>query len=138
MRREMFRLTNQQNRHRKTGSSAAPKSPTLADRSRAAFRGVIDSITVPPSSAPPSFSAIVLRQPDPAGPLQRGQTRRPDSGRRRISTAGRLQLIWIGQRQIPGIAAGTALKLEGMVSVVEGMPTIYNPRYEIISSQDSR
>jgi hypothetical protein len=113
----------------------------LAERSRRTYRGVIDSITVPPSSDAPSFSAIVLRQPDAGEITQAGGSRRggdgQDPGRRRRAGTQRLRLIWIGQRQIPGIAAGTALKFEGMVSQVEGMPTIYNPRYEIISSQES-
>ncbi|WP_460462507.1 single stranded DNA-binding domain-containing protein [Arthrobacter pigmenti] len=113
----------------------------MAERSRRTYRGVIDSITVPPSSAAPSFSAIVLRQPDSGETAQAGRPRRPgppaDPGRRRQPGTQRLRLIWIGQRQIPGIAAGTALKLEGMVSQVDGIPTIYNPRYEIISSQES-
>ncbi|WP_051299059.1 OB-fold nucleic acid binding domain-containing protein [Arthrobacter castelli] len=115
----------------------------MAEHSRAVFLGVIDSITVPPASAPPSFSAIVVRQPDTGGSVQtkaplRSGADTGHTGPRRSSGAGRLRLIWIGQRQIPGIAAGTTLKLEGMVSAADGMPTIYNPRYEIISSQESR
>lgn len=119
----------------------APKSPTLADRSRRTFRGVIDSITVAPSVAPPSFTAIVLGYPATAETLKEAG---PPAGTavdavwRKNSGAQRIRLIWIGQRQIAGIAAGTALKFEGMTSVIDGMQTIYNPRYEIISRQEGR
>ncbi len=95
-----------------TGSSAARKSPRLASRFRAKYRGTINSITVPPAAAAPSFSAVVLAPPE------------------------RIRLIWIGQRRIAGIAAGTALEFEGMVSLVDGASTIYNPRYEIIRPQE--
>ncbi|GAB3524916.1 hypothetical protein GCM10027402_21080 [Arthrobacter monumenti] len=55
---------------------------------------------------------------------------------RRKPSGRRIRLIWIGQRQIAGIAAGTDLEFEGMVSLVDGTPTIYNPRYEIICRQE--
>ena len=40
-------------------------------------------------------------------------------------------------RRVPGISAGTQLRFEGMVAVRDGLPTIYNPRYEIIGKQES-
>lgn len=97
----------------------APKSLRLAERrSRQISRGTIASITVPPTTAAPSFSAMVSA-PSAAG------------------TVRRVQLIWLGQRRVAGISAGTELKFEGMVSSVDGMDTIYNPRYEIVCRQES-
>jgi hypothetical protein len=57
----------------------------------------------------------------------------PVAGRR-----GRLRVIWLGRRRIPGIDAGTELRLDGMLTVKEGMPTMFNPRYEILSRQENQ
>jgi hypothetical protein len=45
--------------------------------------------------------------------------------------------VWLGRRRVPGIEAGTELRLEGMLSRSEGMPTMFNPRYEILSHQEN-
>ena len=47
-------------------------------------------------------------------------------------------MIWLGRRRIPGIDAGTELRLEGMVTVRDGLPTMFNPRYEILSRQEEQ
>ncbi|AKT52009.1 OB-fold nucleic acid binding domain-containing protein [Arsenicicoccus sp. oral taxon 190] len=43
-----------------------------------------------------------------------------------------LQLIWLGRRRIAGVRPGTYLTAQGRVCRVEGVPTIYNPRYELL------
>lgn len=48
----------------------------------------------------------------------------------------RVRLVWLGQRTVPGIEAGTELRFEGMVARREGMPTVFNPRYEIIGKAE--
>lgn len=84
----------------------------------------------------PSFSAVVLDH-SAGGNADVEPTEVPrDRSSRRKPSGRRIRLIWIGQRQIAGIAAGTDLEFEGMVSLVDGIPTIYNPRYEIISRQE--
>jgi hypothetical protein len=75
-------------------------------------RGYIDRITIRPRNAPPQFTAVTA---EPA-----------------------VMLVWLGRRRIPGIEAGTELTFEGMVSRVDGLPTIYNPRYEIIGHPEDR
>lgn len=45
-----------------------------------------------------------------------------------------LRLIWLGQRQVPGIEAGCFLRVSGLLSLRGDEPTIYNPRYEIIQA----
>jgi hypothetical protein len=47
-----------------------------------------------------------------------------------------LRVIWLGRRKVPGIEPGTVLRLEGMVMLRDGMPTMFNPRYEILSRQE--
>jgi hypothetical protein len=47
-------------------------------------------------------------------------------------------VVWLGRRRIPGIDAGTELRLQGMVTVRDGLPTMFNPRYEIVSRQEEQ
>ena len=42
-----------------------------------------------------------------------------------------LNLIWLGRRRIGGIAPGTYLTVHGRVTYRHGIPTIFNPSYEI-------
>ncbi|WP_313817459.1 hypothetical protein [Citricoccus sp.] len=52
----------------------------------------------------------------------------------RVSTGGdRLRLVWIGQRRIPGIEAGRWLRVEGFLSEHDDLPTVFNPRYELLA-----
>jgi len=93
----------------------------LPRRGRVRSSGYVESITILPAGQPPNFSAVVTSvlpgQPGakPAGP------------------AARIHLIWLGQRRVPGIDAGIRLGFDGMVFDVDGMPTLYNPGYEILS-----
>ena len=92
-------------------------------RGRAVSSGVIDAVTILPATVPPEFSAIVT-----------------DREFHRVASDGgshRLRLVWLGRRRVPGIVVGTRLRVEGMVSRRDGLPTIYNPRYEIIGTQES-
>jgi hypothetical protein len=49
----------------------------------------------------------------------------------------RLRVVWLGRRRVPGVDAGTEVRLEGMLSPVHGLPTMFNPRYEILSRQEN-
>ncbi len=92
----------------------------LPDRGRVHSRGYVESITLAPADAAPQFSAVLDE-------LQ-GVYRDPGAAHARR----RVRLVWIGQRRIPGLVAGTQVAFEGMVSTVQGFPTVFNPRYEII------
>jgi hypothetical protein len=112
-----------------------PRSPTLADpgptqaweatgsarRGRMAGSGFVERVTILPRSASPQFSAMVTLHPSRPGGVS--EAVRPDR---------RVRLIWNGQRRIPGIDPGIHLAFEGMLSLVDGIPTIHNPRYEIV------
>ena len=68
-------------------------------------------------------------------------THRVRPGAQRQRPAGpkeRLRVVWLGRRRIPGVDAGTELRLEGMVTMRDGLPTIFNPRYEILSRQEEQ
>ena len=42
-----------------------------------------------------------------------------------------LNLVWLGRRRIGGIVPGTYLTAHGRVTYKRGIPTIFNPSYEI-------
>ncbi|WP_258062210.1 hypothetical protein [Arthrobacter sp. B0490] len=94
------------------GPASAAAAASLPQRGRIKAQGVIARLTIAPATAPPSFA--VLARIDWNG------------------TSEDVRLVWMGQRRVPGIEAGVALRFEGMLSRVQGTPTVYNPRYEII------
>ena len=102
------------------GASARLRIADLPGRGRAHSSGYVESVTLVPADSAPRFTAV-------RADLQ-GAYRDPAAAQ----TRQRVRLIWIGQRRIPGIVAGTQVAFEGMVSSVGGQPTIFNPRYEII------
>ena len=40
--------------------------------------------------------------------------------------------MWLGRREILGIHTGVQLRATGRVSYYRGVPTIFNPFYEIV------
>ncbi|MHA7180436.1 hypothetical protein ACX80J_09995 [Arthrobacter sp. MDB2-24] len=92
--------------------AAAGLAAALPERGRIKARGVIDRITIAPVTSSPSFT--VLARIDWNGAEEN------------------VRIVWMGQRRVPGIEAGVSLRFEGMLSRVDGTPTVYNPRYEII------
>ncbi|MDQ4047288.1 MAG: hypothetical protein M3127_07995 [Actinomycetota bacterium] len=87
----------------------------LPERGRVLCQGFIESVTYVPASQVAAFTAIVT---DHEG-------------------NGRLRVIWLGRRRVPGIDAGTEVRLQGMLTLREGIPTMFNPRYEILSRQEN-
>ncbi|MDQ0821682.1 hypothetical protein QFZ79_004057 [Arthrobacter sp. V4I6] len=109
--------------------SAVPLSiRELPKRGRVLCRGFIEAVTYAPASQVAAFTATVVdheSMPVRAKPTGSGPP-------------ARLRVIWLGRRRIPGIAAGTELRLDGMVTVRNGLPTMFNPRYEILSRQEEQ
>lgn len=93
----------------------------LPVRGRVSCTGFIESVTFPPASQRAEFSAIVVERI-----AHRGANGAP----------ARLKVVWLGRRKVPGVEPGAGLHLEGMVTVREGLPTMFNPRYEILSRQE--
>jgi hypothetical protein len=89
--------------------------------------GFIESVTFLPANQSPAFTATVTDIEDPRDGAGTG----PGQGSEK-----RLRVVWLGRRRVPGIEAGTEVRVEGMLTQSHGMPTIFNPRYEIISSQE--
>ena len=125
----------------------------LPDRGRVLCHGYIESVTYAPASHVAAFTAVVVdhdaprthgakaatagsvasaAQPSAAVPAAGPRRQRPDVPK------DRLRVVWLGRRRIPGIDAGTELRLQGMVTVRDGLPTMFNPRYEIVSRQEEQ
>jgi hypothetical protein len=79
----------------------------LVDRSEASVCGAVRSVTLRPRVNVPALVAEIY-----------------DGSRT-------LNLIWLGRRRIGGIMPGTYLTVHGRVTYRHGIPTIFNPAYEI-------
>lgn len=90
----------------------------LPARGRIAHRGYVESMTILPPQQAPAFIVTIVDQQAPPG------------GRR--GAVPHLHLIFMGQRRVPGLVAGSRLHYEGMVATIDSVPTIFNPRYEIL------
>ncbi len=129
----------------------------LPDRGRVLCHGFIESVTYAPASQVAAFTAVVVDHDAPAktrgakagapqDPPRRasraaGPAAQPAAGPQRQRPAvpkDRLRVVWLGRRRIPGVDAGTELRLQGMVTVRDGLPTMFNPRYEILSRQEEQ
>ncbi|WP_028048569.1 OB-fold nucleic acid binding domain-containing protein [Cellulomonas sp. URHD0024] len=93
-----------QDAHRSVGCTPVDQ---LANRSRASVSGVIRSVTLRPREGVPALEAELY------------------------DGSGSLDLVWLGRREIAGIAPGRRLKIEGLVCLVDGRRTVFNPRYEL-------
>lgn len=93
----------------------------LPRRGRVSCTGFIESVTYPPASERAQFSAIVVEH------ISHGAA---------AAAPPRLRVVWLGRRRMPGLEPGAKLRFEGMVTVRDGMPTMFNPRYEILTRQE--
>ena len=93
-----------QDAHRSVGCTPVDQ---LSNRSRASVSGVIRSVTLRPREGVPALEAELY------------------------DGSGSLDLVWLGRREIAGIAPGRRLKIEGLVCLVDGRKTVFNPRYEL-------
>ncbi|MBX7446256.1 hypothetical protein K4G53_20635 [Arthrobacter sp. MAHUQ-56] len=98
----------------------------LPDKGRVLCEGHVESVTFVPADRTAEFSAL-LADADTGRPG-------PAAGRRRPP---RLRIVWLGRRRVPGIEAGAVLRVEGMLARGKDVPTIFNPRYEILSREEN-
>ncbi|MFF1385365.1 hypothetical protein ACFVWT_17565 [Arthrobacter sp. NPDC058288] len=112
----------------------------LPDRGRVLCRGFIESVTYVPATQVATFTAIVI---DHDLPRNKGRlapvAAEPPSARKPAGPGrrDRLRVVWLGRRRVPGVGPGCELRLEGMLTVRDGLPTMFNPRYEILSRQEN-
>ena len=86
-------------------------------RRRVVVEGVVTEVTFPPVTDAPRYRAVLSVQ----GPWAAG------------CRDAAVELLWHGQRSVPGIMAGTRLRCLAMVCFPDGVATMHNPRYEIIA-----
>ncbi|MGY4642726.1 OB-fold nucleic acid binding domain-containing protein [Cellulomonas sp. URHB0016] len=79
----------------------------LSNRSRASVSGVIRSVTLRPREGVPALEAELY------------------------DGSGTLDLVWLGRREIAGVAPGRRARIEGLVCLVDGRRTVFNPKYEL-------
>lgn len=98
----------------------------LPDKGRVTCQGRIESVTFLPADQAAAFIAMVTDAKPGKAPSGHAEGRH-----------GRLRVVWLGRRRIPGIESGAEIRLEGMLSRSNGLPTMFNPRYEIQSRQEN-
>ena len=80
----------------------------LPDRSRATVTGVLRTVTLRPRQGVPALEAELY------------------------DGSGTLRLVWLGRREISGIDPGRRVRVEGLVCVMDGRRTMFNPRYDLL------
>jgi hypothetical protein len=80
---------------------------SLPHRTRASVSGVIRSVVLRPREGVPALEAELY------------------------DGSGALDLVWLGRREIAGIAPGRRVRIEGLVCLVDGRRTVFNPKYEL-------
>lgn len=86
-------------------------SAALVERRRATVAGSVRCITMPPRQSVPVLVAELF------------------DGERSVN------LVWVGRRRIAGIEPGVFLVAEGRIAKVKGVPTIFNPNYQIVPAK---
>lgn len=92
-------------------SSKAGGTPVsdLPDRRQACVCGTVRSVTLRPRAGVPALVAELY------------------------DGTGTLTVVWLGRRQIPGIAAGRRMCVHGRVAQRDGSPVLFNPSYELLA-----
>lgn len=83
----------------------------LVERRAATVAGCVRCITMPPRQGMPVLVAELF------------------DGERSVN------LVWIGRRRIAGIEPGVFLTAQGRIAMAKGVPTIFNPTYQIVPTK---
>lgn len=83
---------------------------SVEPRAVARVVGRVVAVQVEPSDAPPAFTV------------------------RLEDRTGRLEAVFMGRREVPGITPGITLEVEGCVCATDSLPRLYNPRYELAAT----
>jgi hypothetical protein len=60
----------------------------------------------------------------------------PSMAARLDDGTGSVRLVWLGQRSIAGVGPGSALTVEGRISMLDGQRTILNPHYTLMAAKE--
>ena len=98
-----------EDRRRLAASEGADRLIDSADRQRVVIRGTIETLTIRPREDTSNWLEARLGD-----------------------GTGTVTLIWMGRHEIPGIEAGREMRVEGRISLVDGVRRIYNPEYTLL------
>ncbi len=79
------------------------------DREMVTLRGTLRSVTLRPRGGVPALEAELY------------------------DGSGVLTLVWLGRRRIAGIEPGRPIQVQGRIGLHDGVRTLYNPRYELLT-----
>jgi len=85
----------------------------LSDRARTTVSGVLRTVTLRPRGGVPALEAELF------------------------DGSGSLEVIWLGRREIAGIAPGRRISVHGVVSCTHGRSVMYNPDYRLLTGATS-
>lgn len=78
------------------------------DRELVRLRGTLHTVTLRPRGGVPALEAELT------------------------DGTGSITIVWLGRRQITGIAPGRSMSVQGRIGLQDGVRILYNPRYELI------
>ncbi len=84
------------------------------------------------------IAALAMRREATVCGTLRSVTLRPRAGVPALEAelydgSGKINVIWLGRRQIAGIEPGRRIRVHGMVTTSEGEAAVFNPRYELVA-----
>ena len=79
----------------------------VGDREQATLAGTLRAVTVRPRGGVPALEAELY------------------------DGSGTITIVWLGRRRIGGIEPGRSLQVTGRLSMQNGCPVMFNPRYEL-------
>lgn len=92
-----------------TDALGATRIADVVDRRPAVISGIVRSLTLPPKTTVPTLVADLY------------------------DGTGAMSLVWLGRREIRGVTPGVRMRVRGRVTYRKGVPTIFNPQYELLS-----
>lgn len=93
---------------RQSAEVGATRIAEVTDRGLADVCGEIRLLTLPPRARVPELVAELY------------------------DGTGTMTLVWLGRREIRGVAPGVRMRVRGRVAYRKGAPTIFNPHYELL------
>jgi hypothetical protein len=94
----------------RAAAAGAQPIAQCADREKVCIAGTLRTVTIRPRAGVPSLEATLW------------------------DGTGDVAVVWLGRREIPGIAPGRHLRLRGRITTLGGQRAIYNPIYELLPS----
>ncbi len=91
-----------------SGRAGGTPVQELPDRRPACVCGTVRSVTLRPRAGVPALVAQLY------------------------DGTGVLDVVWLGRREVAGVAAGRRLRVRGRVAQRDGRPVVFNPSYELL------